>query len=315
MVHKRDTDREIARIAQRQHGVITTPQLICAGLGRGAIAKRGRTGRLHRLHRGVYAVGHTRLSDAGRWMAAVLACGGGPRDGTYILERWKAALSHRSAAELWGLLQAPEDLIEVTVPGRGGKRSRSGIRLHRSATLAAADVTLHHGVPVTSPARTLADLRRLARRGEMGERTLRRAVRQAGVLGLPTRGEEPGDRTRSDLERDFLRLCRRGRLPEPEVNVRVGRHLVDFLWRERRVAVETDGYRYHRGEEAFRADRRRDLDLRELGYDVLRFSEEQVERERDRVVSTVVAALRVGADGRDRQDQEQGRPVSRRRGP
>jgi very-short-patch-repair endonuclease len=83
------------------------------------------------------------------------------------------------------------------------------------------------------------------------------------------------------------------------VNVRVGRHLVDFLWRTQHVAVETDSYRYHRGQQAFRADHRRDLDLREAGCDVLRFSEEQLEREQVRVASAVAAALRVGSRGGD----------------
>jgi very-short-patch-repair endonuclease len=299
MGHKLDTDRLIAETAERQHGLITAGQLIAIGLGRSAIAKRVRTGRLRRLHRGVYAVGHAALPAAGRWLAAILACGGGPHPAVPILERWGAALSHRSAAELWGLLPVTQGLVDITVPTAAGKASRQGVRLHRCRTLTAGSVTLRAGIPVTTPDRTLADLRTLTRRGQLDRRTLRRAGRQAGILGLPIRGLERADRTRSDLERDFLRLCRRHRIPLPEVNVRIGPHLVDFAWQSRRVAVETDSYLYHRGREAFRADHRRDLDLRERGYDVLRFSEVQIEGEADRVASDVAAALRVGGRGRE----------------
>lgn len=99
---------------------------------------------------------------------------------------------------------------------------------------------------MTKPAQTIVDLR-----GAVPPRELRRAIRQANVLGLPIGSEASRDRTRSDLEWDFLRLCKRRHLPTPEVNVRIGPHLVDFPWRERRLVVETDGYRYHRGRQAF----------------------------------------------------------------
>jgi very-short-patch-repair endonuclease len=142
-------------------------------------------------------------------------------------------------------------------------------------------VTLRDGIPVTIPAWTIADLRRAAAcRGErrlISPVELRKAIRQADVLGLPLGTAVARDRTRSDLERDFLRLCRRHRLPAPEVNVRIGPYLVDFHWPDRRLIVETDGYGYHRGEVAFQDDRRRDFDLRRRGYDVVRFSERQVE--------------------------------------
>jgi very-short-patch-repair endonuclease len=115
---------------------------------------------------------------------------------------------------------------------------------------------------------------------------LRKAVRQASVIGLPV-GDEGGDRTRSDLERDFLRLCRRHRLPKPEVNVRIGPYLVDFLWRDRRFVVETDSYLYHRGSEAFQEDHRRDLELMRLGFEVLRLSERQLEVESERAAGVL----------------------------
>lgn len=111
------------------------------------------------------------------------------------------------------------------------------------------------------------------------------------MLGLPIGSYGGGDRTRSDLERDFLRLCRRHGLPEPEVNVRVSRHLVDFLWRDRRLVVETDGYRYHRGKTTFDDDRGRDLELRGLGYEVIRLSERQVDEQPRQVAEVLVARL------------------------
>ena len=185
-------------------------------------------------------------------MAAVLACGGGPNQARSILDRWGAALSHRAAACLWGLLPMRDGPIDVTVAGKGGRKRRRGIRVHRCPSLLGIDVTLHRGIPVTSPARTVADLRLWSTRGGIPGNDLRRSVRQAEVLGLPLGRDTVRDRTRSDLERDFLRLCRRHRLPDPEVNVRVGEHLVDFLWPKRRLVVETDGFRYHRGAQDLR---------------------------------------------------------------
>ena len=139
---------------------------------------------------------------------------------------------------------------------------------------------------MTKPAQTLVDLR-----GRVSAEELRRAIRQADVLGLPIELVADRDRTRSELEREFLQLCRRHGLPTPEVNVRLGRHLVDFLWREERLVVETDGYRYHRSRQAFEDDRSRDLDLRSRGYDVLRFSYRQVVGEPERVAVAVRDAL------------------------
>jgi very-short-patch-repair endonuclease len=122
-------------------------------------------------------------------------------------------------------------------------------------------------------------------------RELRRAIRQASVIGLPIGDEDIGDRTRSDLEQAFLSICRHHRLPRPEVNVRIGPYLVDFHWRERRLVVETDSYLYHRGKAAFQDDRGRDLELMRLGYKVLRLSERQVDEEPERVGETLASVL------------------------
>jgi hypothetical protein len=255
-------DQAVARVAARQHGVVSYAQLETAGLDKSAVARRVRAGRLHRVHRGVYAVGHAALSREATWMAAVLACGCG------------AAVSHRSAAVLWGLLWARPGPVHVSVSRVGGKAKRRGIRLHRSTTLSAAVVTRRHGIPVTRPARTIDDLR-----GSVAERELRRAIRQANVLGLPLGPQVKPDRTRSDLELDFLALCRRHGIPTPEVNVKVGGIEADFLWRDASLIVEADSYLYHRGEVAFQDDHSRNLHFRLQGFEVLRIGEEQIDTE------------------------------------
>ena len=316
-------DERIAKVAGMQHGVVSTAQLRELGIGRGAVQRRVEAGSLRRLHRGVFAVGHTAPSRQRDWMAAVLACGriviesdGANVRRTYeqaadrstwsmpeastVLGHWGAALSHRSAAQLWGFLPIRADTIDVSIPGYGGKKKRRKVRAHRSQTLLPAQVTLRDRIPVTTPARTVADLRRTisvpGRHGLISPKELRRAIRQAAVLGLPLGDDEEPDRMRSDLELDFFELCRRHRLPAPEVNVRIGGHLVDFLWRDRRVAVETDSYLYHRGRVAFQDDRARDLDLRALGLQVIRLSEKQVNEEAHQVAVALRRALRVGAD-------------------
>ena len=262
-------DRALATLAARQHGVVTTQQLRELGLSHDAIRGRVRTGRLHRVHQGVYAVGHWALSHPGRWLAAVFACGEG------------TALSHRDAAALWRLLEPRACAPHVTVRGHGGRARRDGIRLHRSATLERTAVTRRLAIPVTTVPRTLADLR-----GQIPERTRRRAIRQAEVLGLPT-GIEAGAPTRSELEDRFLRLCRQHGIAAPEVNARVGRREVDFLWREPCLIVETDGYRFHRGQLAFEDDHARDLDLREAGFSPLRLTYRQVRDEPGRVAARI----------------------------
>jgi len=237
-------------------------------------------------------VGHPITNFHGRWMAAVLACGDG------------AALSHRSAAALWELLRPMEGPIDVSVPSNGGRAKRKGISVHRCSSLLSTEpiqnaylpnegvldglglVTHRHAIPVTTPARTIADLKAC-----VPSRLHRRAIRQAEFAGYALDADIETTRTRSDLEEDFLRLCRRAGLPPPEVNVRIGRWTVDFLWRSRRLAVETDSYRYHRGAIAFQDDHARDLDLRRHGHEVRRFSEKQINDEPAQVAADLRAAL------------------------
>jgi very-short-patch-repair endonuclease len=183
--------------------------------------------------------------------------------------------------------------VDISVPGTNGRRRRRGIQIHRSLSLLPASVTNRHGISVTTPARTISDLRRAAQaqHGNISPQDLRRAIRQADVLGLPLGPQPLIDRTRSELEFLFLRLCRRHRLPAPEVNVRVGSLLADFVWREQRLIVETDGYRYHRGRTAFEDDHVRDLDLRGFGYEVVRLTFRQVTEEPERVAAILAQRL------------------------
>jgi very-short-patch-repair endonuclease len=263
------SDARIAAIATQQHGVVTYSQLLASGLSKGGISRRLGASRLHRVHRGVYAVGHAGLSNEGRWMAAVMACGEG------------AALSHISAAELWELLRPEARTVHVTVPTYAGRVHRDRIVIHRSPSLQYAVTTHGSAIRVTTVPRTLADLQ-----GAVPDWQRRRAIRQAEYLGLPT--GLSSDRTRSDPEADFLRLCRRHRLPRPEVNQRIGRFTVDFLWREQRLVVETDAWTTHRGAQAFEDDHQRDLELAALGYRVRRFTAVQI-RERP---ADIAGALR-----------------------
>lgn len=288
-------ERAIARVADRQHGVVTTAQLEAAGIAPSGITLRVGAGRLHRIYRGVYTVGHTRLSREDRWMAAVLAAGAG------------AVLSHRSAAALWDMRPQSSGPVEVTVPGTAGRKRRYGLVIHRSTQLS-GEVTRHRGIPVTTPSRTLADLRRMVTKDH-----LRAALRRAEILRLDV-GRQPEyrpDRTRSELERILLRLCRRHRLPPPEVNVLVGPYEVDFLWRDRKLIVEADSYRYHGTRSSFGADRARDVQLKAWGYTVLRFTHEQLTA----ADSCVAATLRkfLGEDPPRLPDHARSHPQVRRR--
>jgi very-short-patch-repair endonuclease len=251
-------DARLAELAQRDHGVLATAELLACGLTHPGIYRRARAGRLHRLHHGVYAVGHVALSREARWLAAVKACGTG------------AVLSHQSAAELWELSPRRPDPIHVTVPAERCPRSRGGIIVHRSKTLTSHDSVRRDRIPVTTPSRTLRDLKRVLPR-ERWEAAMDRA-RSRGFSVAEILDEAP---TRSALERKFLRLCRRHRIPEPRVNVRVGPFLVDFLWPEQRLIVEVDGYEFHGGRASFEADRARDAELIAQAYQVLRFTYRQ----------------------------------------
>ena len=220
-------------------------------------------------------------------MAAVLACGDG------------ALLSHRSAAELWGILRSGRQLnrsgarereasvVDVTVPGTAGRTGHRGISLHRSTTVTDADRTRRDGIPVTTPARTLEDLRR-----SFPGQIYAKALREAEFLRLPIGGRAKIDHTRSELEAQFLTLLRRHRLPQPEVNVRIDRFVVDFLWRPEGLIAEVDGWESHGTRSAFEQDRSRDARLKLLGFDVVRFTWRQITSEPAAIAPTIRGLLR-----------------------
>jgi very-short-patch-repair endonuclease len=260
----------LAVIATHQHGVVTRAQLLAAGYGPAAVASWVRTGRLYTLHRGVFSVGYISPSPYARMMAAALACGP------------NSAISHLSAATLWGIAEHRPNRVDVTTTDR---RSHRGIAVHWTRRLTGEDVTRRNNIPVTTLARTLVDLastldaRALAR--VLNEARIRYrlhdATLEAALGALPRRKGTPQLRalldrndapTRSALEDRFLELVTRHGLPRPEVNQRVAGYEVDMLWREARLIVELDGHRYHRTR--FEQDRERDAELIAAGYRVMR---------------------------------------------
>jgi very-short-patch-repair endonuclease len=293
------TSKRIAEWAERQYGVLSAAQLYALGFSKDVVARRVATGWLHPLHRGVYALGHRKLSMRGHWMAAVLACSDG------------AVLSHSAAAALWMILpKAPRGPIDVALRTRAGRRRREGIRVHRPRFLPDDESATCHGIPSTTPARTILDLA-----STFSARRVERAIDEGDRLGLLTSDDliellrrhrgHPGARclrgvlarhwigttvTRSELEERFLSLCRRLDLPQPEVNVPLLDYVVDFLWRDARLVVEVDGRGSHDTDRAFQADRDRDGRLAVAGYCVLRFTWWDVTR-RPAVVANRVRQL------------------------
>ena len=230
--------------------MVTRIQLLKVGLSAKAIDYRLRIGRLHRLYRGVYAVGHRPPSPHARAMAAVLACGRG------------AVLSHLTAAVLWEIVPRRQGPIDVTARSYHQHR---GINLHRSTTLTRSELTRHYGIPITTPARTLRDLARV-----LPAHALTRAVNEARIRNLIGDEHEETGPTRSVFEDAFLRFVDGYDLPRPEVNQAIAGHEVDMLWRDRRLIVELDSRTFHR--HTFEADRERDAHLLSEGFAVLRIT-------------------------------------------
>jgi very-short-patch-repair endonuclease len=290
LLHKAG-DPAVSVLAERQSGVVSRAQLLAAGVGQGGIERRVRRGRLHRVHRGVYAVGHRRLTPRGHVWGALLACGG-PE---------VAVLSHRSAAAVWDLLPSPAKFDVTTLRAAHPK---PGIRVHRSRTLRPADVTYDNGLPVTTVARTLGDLattldahrlERVVHRAEqlrvLDAAAVRTSSSRALRDALRTLVANDPDITRSKLEERFLSLLSEARLPRPEVNAMIGPYEVDFLWRDRKLVVETDGAGTHLTPQAFEDDRRRDAELMTLGYGVVRFTRRQVVEQPRATLATLVLLL------------------------
>lgn len=285
----RGVDRRIAELADRQHGLVTRAQLTELGLGDNAIDRRLQAGRLHRIHPGVYAVGHRVLSQHARWMAAVLFCGP------------DAVLSRRSAAALWGIRDGRGTQIHITSPSKS--RSKGLIQRH-FALLPDDEMTEHDGIPVTTVPRTIFDLA-ATEPPHVAEAALRqseyhrlhdrlslphlldRYPRRAGcrtVRECLARRRETSGRSRSWLEEVFLPFLDRHRLPRLQqlnASIEVGgrRFEVDCFWPALDAIVELDGFAAHGTRTAFRNDRFRDRKLRRAGYGFIRIAPEQLDDE------------------------------------
>ena len=283
--------------------MVSLSQLKLAGLTASAVRDRVAAGHLYRIHRGVYAVGHSRLTGYGRTMAAVLAYGP------------KAVASHRTAGGLQGLREDNSAKTDISLPLQSA-RSRPGIHAHATPSLRPTDVTQRHGIPCTTVARTLLDLAEVVPRRQL-ERALEQAEmlrvfdlepiddvlaqangrRGAGVLRrvVAELVDEPG-LTANDLENRFLELCRAAGLPKPAVNkwltIDDGPPIrADFVWSKQRLIVETDGWGSHGTRQGFERDRRRDQRARLAGWEPVRFTRRQVLRDPGWVIDTTAALL------------------------
>lgn len=290
----------LARLADRQHAVVAHRQLIAMGYSASAIQRAIAAGRLHVIHRGVYAVGHRKLTQRGRWMAAVLACGPG------------AVLSHRDAAALHDLRRSgSRAAVHVTVAGRS-KRPRRGIHVHNVRHLHPADTTTTvDGIPVSTVHRTLLDYAETERPQAL--RWAFEAYDRADLLDFrkldAVIARNPGRRgikpltklidtyrgapdTRSKNERRFLALIRQAGLPEPQVNVSVEGIVVDFFWPEHRLIVEVDSYIYHHTPADRAKDRRNQRKLRSKGYQVERVTDDELGDEPQAIAQGLAARLK-----------------------
>jgi very-short-patch-repair endonuclease len=291
-------EQAIPELAAKQRGVITRAQLLELGLTRTTIDNWVKHSRLHALYRGVFLLGHPRPIAGARELAAVLACGRG------------AVLSHLSAAGLWRLLPGREGDVDVTVPGRNPGR-KPGIRVHRVRHLDRRDIRKLGGIPITSPARTILDIASLVSPRDLeqalAEAYARRLARRSELVSLLARRPSlPGTRalralledgtpalTRSQAEDRLLGLIRAAELPSPETNIRVGRHEVDFVWRDQRLIVEVDGFRFHSSRSAFERDRRRDAELSSQGFRVIRITLRQIVDRPEALIARLAKALAV----------------------
>jgi Transcriptional regulator, AbiEi antitoxin len=285
----------LANLATRQHGVVSVRQLAGLGYSRSSVSKATTAGRLHRVHRGVYAVGHTNLSPQGHYLAAVLACAPG------------ALISHVSAAWLWGLLRQRPSVIHVTAPTR--RRGKSPLSIHH-ARLVDEDRSFLDGIPVTSLPRTLLDLAAM-----LPAHRLRRSIERSEELGLfdlrpvdsllARAGGHPGvgrlrralaiyrplPFTRSGLERRFLELVGEAGLPTPSTGFNELGYELDVYWREERFAVELDVYETHGSREAFESDRLRQENLKLGGIEMIRVTGPRLDSEPAEVIERVAVLL------------------------
>lgn len=284
-------DKAIVVLAGRQHGYVVRSQLLRLGLTSKAIRWRVHTGWLIPVYPGVYAVGYVQRTPLARAHAAVLACGE------------KAALSNGSAASLWGFEKHWDAPFEVIAPSM---RRHEGIKVHRSRTLARPDVTRHHGIRVTTPARTVLDNaprltgKRLSRFVNDALRTpylhvpaladvVNRHPRHPGARRLQRFVEDPA--TNSPLEDDFLEFARRYGLPTPTTNTYLLGYEIDVLYPRERVVVEVDSYGFHSDRDSFERDRKRDVVMLAAGFITARITDERMKQEPEEEAGRLLAIL------------------------
>ena len=298
------------RLAARQHGVLARPQLLALGFSARAVEHRLAYGRLHRVARGVYAVGWPHLDHRRRWAAAVLAAAAGDQAASLPTRPYfdyGAVLSHRSAAALWGIGAERPGSVDVIVRRRDVPR-RSGLRVHGRPTLALTGIRLFEDLPVTSPVQTLVDIAT-----ELDLVGVERAVNDADKrdlidpealrVALDDHAGEPGVRplrqildrltfrlSDSDLEIYFRPIAASAGLPSPLSKHRVNDYEVDFFWPDLGLVVETDGLRYHRTPSAQKRDALRDRAHVLAGMAPLRFTHYEVRYEPRRVRSDLSRA-------------------------
>lgn len=268
--------RDLVVAGLARDGVVGLQELRSHGISSSAVKRGLKAGRLHLVLPGVYAVGHPTLSWQGKLRAALLWCGE------------EAVLSHITAASVRELLRSSSALVHVTIP-RGGKTSHKWVRVHHTRRLAERERSEVNGLAVTSIERTLVDIAgevsqerleqaviRAERQRRLDWRALRtsaRGVRGAKALHAVIAAFDPlAPQANEGIERTFLRLIRKAKLPKPEVNVWLHNREVDFLWRDQRLIVELDSREFHLTPTAFEDDRRRDIALQALGYTVIRIT-------------------------------------------
>ncbi len=291
----------LAALAERQHGVVSIRQLRGPlGYSASAVARAVRDGRLHRLHRGVSAVGHRLLSPRGECLGAVLAVGTG------------SLLSYRSAAWLWGLSRQLPHPFDVTAAS-AHRQAPSGVRVHRARHLLEPDRGLIDNVPLTSLPRTLLDyasavrfeqLQRAIERAEelelfdlvAADELLNRTAGHPGHRRLQRALElyRPAPFTRSGIERYFLELVEGAGLPKPVTGFNELGHELDVYWPEEGLVVELDIFETHGTREAFERDRLRQEDLLLDGIRSTRVTGPRLEREPRRVIERVARLLEQG---------------------
>lgn len=284
----------VAGLAASQHGLVTRGQLAAVGFSAKAIEHRVRVGRLHRVHRGVFAVGHCVLASSGLEAAALLYAG----DGT--------VLTHDSAAALWGLAPTPSFVV-ITVIGRH-VRSRPGLCVHQVKALDLRDLRIHQGFPVTSPARTLIDCAAggLALDRLLNEARVLKLVKDADIHAAMERSpgrtgvkalralleaEKDAGHTRSRAERLLKRIVRDSGIERPIFNTHVEGVEVDAYWPRLKLVIEVDGYQFHGHYRAFQRDRAKGNRLVAAGYVLLRFTWHQLTKRPMVVLAEVARTL------------------------